>query len=104
MDNILQELNKLIEKYNWTPRPIPMEIVEDLTRLRTMIDEPKDKVMKEKPVVIDTKEEIKQEGTTEQINQPEEKTIEQLRIEYKNKYNKKPFGWWSYEVLVSKLK
>jgi len=31
------------------------------------------------------------------------KTIEELRNEYTEKFNKKPFGWWDRDVLISKL-
>jgi hypothetical protein len=99
MDNkILEELNKLIDKYNWTPRPIPMEIVEDLTKLRIIIEsvgeqeQPKAKTIKEKTVAIEQEEEIKQEDTQEDTNTPQEKTIAQLRAEYKSRFNKNPFG------------
>jgi len=33
-----------------------------------------------------------------------EKTIEELRKEYTEKFSKKPFGWWYRDVLISKLK
>jgi protein associated with RNAse G/E len=33
-----------------------------------------------------------------------EETIEAIRERYKEKFQKKPFAWWTREVLLSKLK
>jgi hypothetical protein len=35
--------------------------------------------------------------------EPIEETIESIRARYTEKFQKKPFAWWSKEVLLSKI-
>lgn len=83
---VIPELNKIKELLEQKPQERPVVIVEE----KEINNEPAQEVNKE-PV-----EEIKQEN-------PIEKTIEELRKEYTDKFGKKPFAWRSREVLISKM-
>lgn len=80
MPNVIEELNKLIQRLEMLFQVQTHEVVQDLKRIRDIIETP----------VVD-----------EPI---EEKDIKELRKEYKEKFQKNPFGWWSKEVLIEKLK
>lgn len=115
----IEELNKLIQRLEMLFQIQTHEVVQDLKRIKEML---------ETPVVIEPEIEIKETRQQEPIEVKVEDTIisiekkpdwetiissewnisivnprEELVKKYIEKYNKKPFGWRSNEVLQSKL-
>lgn len=100
LDNLISRLNNLFTVQT-------QEVIPELNKIKERFEQIKT------PVVIVEEKEIKNE-TVEQVNQepieetkqenPTEKTIEELRKEYTEKFQKKPFAWRSREVLLSKMK
>lgn len=83
---VIPELNKIKELLEQKPKKTPVVIADE----KEISDEPVEEVNKEPT------EETKQQN-------PIEKTIEELRKEYTDKFGKKPFAWWNREVLISKI-
>lgn len=103
MPNVIEELNKLIHRLEMLFQVQTHEVVQDLKKIREMI---------ETPVVIEPQKEIKQEeqpkldkvaDTTETITSIITESKEDIVKRYIEKFNKKPFAWWSVEVLKEKL-
>lgn len=82
MPNVIEELNKLIQRLEMLFQVQTHEVVQDLKKIREMI---------ETPVVDEPQEEIKTESKEDIVKR------------YIEKFNKKPFAWWSVEVLKEKL-
>ena len=106
LDNLISRLNNLFTVQT-------QEVIPELNKIKELLEQnPQEKPVKT-PVVIVEEKEISNEPV-EQFNQepveetkqenPTEKTIEELRKEYTEKFMKKPFAWWSKEVLLSKMK
>lgn len=97
LDNLISRLNNLFTVQT-------QEVIPELNKIKELLEQK----LQEKPVVIvaekeisnEVVEEVKQEPT-ESINN--EETIESIRERYKEKFQKKPFAWWSREVLLSKI-
>lgn len=53
------------------------------------------------PVINECIKEL--EDWTENKKEWTEKTIQELKQEYKDKFGKNPFGWWTKEFLIEKL-
>lgn len=108
MPNAIEELNKLIQRLEMIFQVQTHEVVQDLKKIKELL---------ETPVVIEPQKKIKEVKQLESIKytQEEQKAIEviseisnvnsreDLIKKYIDKYNKKPFGWRSNEVLQSKL-
>ncbi len=91
----IEELNKLIHRLEMLFQVQTHEVVQDLKKIREMI---------ETPVVIEPQKEIKQEEQPklDKVADTTE-TKEDIVKRYIEKFNKKPFAWWSVEVLKEKL-
>lgn len=86
---IIDKLKELILIYS---QQISLESLRVITDMRMLLE------------IVEPKEEIKEEPKQIIKEEVSDKTIEGLREEYKEKYNKKAFNWWDKEVLISKLK
>ena len=94
LDNLISRLNNLFTVQT-------QEVIPELNKIKELLEQKP----QEKPVVIVAEkdiinEEVKQEPTESISN---EETIESIRERYKDKFQKKPFAWWSREVLLSKI-
>lgn len=103
MPNAIEELNKLIQRLEMLFQVQTHEVVQDLKRIRDIM---------ETPVVDEPQEEIKQDkqqklekvaDTTETTTPIITETKEDIVKRYIEKFNKKPFAWWSVEVIKEKL-
>lgn len=111
--SIVDKINNLILIYNQQINLESLRVITDLKWLLSYIEEnpvvieeeKKPKQVKEAKVNKYTPEEIDALESIKELNEtPIEKDIKELRAEYKEKFNKNPFGWWSKEILESKLK
>ncbi len=95
MPNVIEELNKLIQRLEMLFQVQTHEVVQDLKRIRDII---------ETPVVDEPQKEIKQEEQPklDKVADTTE-TKEDIVKRYIEKFNKKPFAWWSEEVILEKL-
>ncbi len=95
MPNVIEELNKLIQRLEMLFQVQTHEVVQDLKRIRDII---------ETPVVDEPQKEIKQEEQPklDKVADTTE-TKEDIVKRYIEKFNKKPFAWWSVEVIKEKL-
>lgn len=114
LDNLISRLNNLFTVQT-------QEVIQELNKIKELLEQKQ----QETQVVIVEEKEISNEDTVE-LNytanpspfNPEwkdvkiimpldkintEKTIEELRNEYTDKFGKKPFAWRSREVLISKI-
>lgn len=103
MPNAIEELNKLIQRLEMLFQVQTHEVVQDLKRIRDIM---------ETPVVDEPQEEIKQDkqqklekvaDTTETTTPIIIESKEDIVKRYIEKFNKKPFAWWSVEVIKEKL-
>lgn len=104
MNEIIKKLKLLKDTLDWNMNLRSMDILPSVI---SIIKEAEAQL--ETPVVIEPQKEIIKTKELKQVKEPAEeitteKDIKELRVEYKKKYNKNPFGWWSKEVLIEKLK
>lgn len=87
---IITYIDKCINDYS---RHLKISSSEVITSLKTIKD------------MIDVKEikEIKPTKEIKEVKEVKEETIEQLREQYIEKFNKKPFPWRTKEVLLNKI-
>lgn len=101
LDNLISRLNNLFTVQT-------QEVIPELNKIKELLEQkPQEKpvvIVEEKEISDEIVEQVKQEPTEEikQDNTTEE-TIESIRARYTEKFQKKPFAWWSREVLLSKI-
>lgn len=128
MPNAIEELNKLIQRLEMLFQVQTHEVVQDLKKIKEMLvdTEPQNKISNEKQPklekVSETTEavvELKKvsaecktvaENANKRIEQWIQQPIEEIKEDktelvkrYIEKFNKKPFAWWSVEVIKEKL-
>jgi len=104
----IEKIDEMIKRLSMIFQVQTHEVISDLNKLKETLETPVNTVP-EKPIkqtkqpkTVKPKVEEKKEETKPEIK--EEKSIEDLRKEYKDKFGKNPFMWWSKEVLENKLK
>ena len=120
INQIKEKLNKLIQKLEMMFQVQTHEVVQDLKKIRELLNTPEAIETPKQPKVNkeETKQEPKQEIVEEiEVNQPEEiqateevnqkptrmETKEEIVKRYIEKFQKKPFAWRSVEVLKQKM-
>lgn len=99
---VIPELNKIKELLEQKPQEKPVDIVYEKEIEAVEPTKPYkewvDNLINEDWMVVWYTEPV--EAIKDDVNT---KTIEELRKEYTEKFQKKPFAWWSKEVLLSKI-
>ena len=97
LENLISRLNNLFTVQT-------QEVIPELNKIKELLEQkPQEKsvvIVAEKDISNELVEEVKQEPTEAIMN---EETIESIRARYTEKFQKKPFAWWSKEVLLSKI-
>lgn len=108
----IEELNKLIHRLEMLFQVQTHEVVQDLKKIREMlvVTEPQKEIKQDKQqklekvadtteTIIDLNVEWEETIITPTITESKEDVVKR----YIEKFNKKPFAWWSIEVLKEKL-
>lgn len=117
LNQVNEELNKLIQRLEMLFQIQTHEVVQDLKKIRELLNTPEEIQAPKTPKVKkeETKEEPKQEVVEEiETQQPEEtqqpttevkneESKEELVKRYIEKFQKKPFAWRSVEILKEKM-
>ena len=125
MPNAIEELNKLIQRLEMLFQVQTHEVVQDLKRIRDIIETPEEIIYAPSATKWvwhwEERENIKleqpsaecktvAENANKRIEQWIQQPIEEIKEDktelvkrYIEKFNKKPFAWWSVEVIKEKL-
>lgn len=101
---VIPELNKIKELLAQQPQDKPVDIVDEKEIENAEQTKPISIKVEDTTISVEKKPDgwvvISSEWDISLVNT---KTIEELRKEYTEKFMKKPFAWWSREVLISKM-
>lgn len=102
LDSLIYRLNNMFTVQT-------QEVIPELNKIKELLAQKQQEI----PVVIDDVKQIDNEEVVEVKQEPSEevkteikieRTIEELRKEYTDKFQKKPFGWRDRDVLIAKMK
>ena len=90
----IQKIDEIINRLSMFIQVSTQEVIRDLNKVKELL---------ETPVVIEPVNEIQEIKQAEVSKVSTEETKEYIVKRYIDKFNKKPFAWWSKEVLKEKL-
>ena len=90
----IKKIDEIINRLNMFIQVSTQEVIRDLNKVKELL---------ETPVVIEPVNEIQEIKQAEVSKVSTEETKEDIVKRYIDKFNKKPFAWWSKEVLKEKL-